>query len=56
MLKSGITEEKRYMHMLVSNGKMAELHMKKNKLVPYPRNGVHGDRGGSVRVSIRYSQ
>lgn len=33
MLKSGITEEKRYMHMLVSNGKMAELHMKKNKLV-----------------------
>ena len=33
MLKSGITEEKRYMHMLVSNWKMAELHMKKNKLV-----------------------
>ena len=49
MLKSGITEEKRYMHMLVSNGKMAELHMKKNKL-------VRTDRSGSVRVSIWYSQ
>ena len=52
MLKSGITEEKRYMHMLVSNGKLAELHMKKNRL---DRTLGMGFRATAVAVSVALS-